>query len=77
MDYRLYADGGKVGLSLRDCCENFDPMKYYEIHRSDSSKETIGIRMVMGLAKDVRYINTFNSNCLLITLGDENKTEDK
>ena len=68
VDYRLYADHGKIGLSLRDYCEAFDPMKYYEIHKEDEPEKNIGIRMVMGLAEDVRYINTFNSNCLLITM---------
>jgi hypothetical protein len=28
----------------------------------------IGIRMVMALAKDIRYINTFNSTCLFMYL---------
>ncbi len=67
-DYRLHADGGKICLSLRDYCEAFDPMKYYEVHQSDATDENIGIRMVMKLAKDIRYINTFNSNCLFINM---------
>ena len=43
-------------------------MKYYAIHQDDKNEigENIGIRMVMKLAKDIRYVNTFNSNCLLI-----------
>ena len=67
-DYRLFADQGKICLNLRDYCEVFDPMKYYAIHQDDKNEigENIGIRMVMKLAKDIRYVNTFNSNCLLI-----------
>ncbi len=67
-DYRLYADGGKICLSLRDYCEAFDPIKYEEIHREDSAEKNPGIRMVMKMAKDIRYINTFNSNCLFINM---------
>lgn len=68
VDYRLYVDHDRIALSLRDYCEAFDPMKYYEIHQEDHGESNIGIRMVMKLAKDIRYINTFNSNCLFIYL---------
>ncbi|MBR1635366.1 MAG: ATP-binding protein [Lachnospiraceae bacterium] len=68
VDFRLYANQGKIGLSLRDYCEAFDLMKYYEINKENDSEDNIGIRMVMGLAEDIRYINTFNSNCLLIAM---------
>ena len=68
VDYRLYADKGRIGLSLRDYCAAFDPMKYYEINKNDDPEKDIGIKMVMELADDIRYINTFNSNCLMITM---------
>jgi len=69
-DYRISANGGRIGISLRDYCEEFDPMKFNEIHRDDNRMSNIGIRMVMALAKDIRYINTFNSNCLFMYLED-------
>ena len=68
VDYRLYASKDGLCLSLRDYCEAFDPMKYYEIHEDSEADGNLGIRMVMKLAKDIRYINTFNSNCLFIDL---------
>ena len=70
MDYRLYTDGGRICLSLRDYCEEFDPVKYYEIQMSgkDAPESNIGIRLVMKLAQDIRYINTFNSNCIMISM---------
>ena len=67
-DYRLYANEGKICMSLRDCCEAFNPMKYYEMNQPDDPAANIGIRMVMKLAKDIRYVNAYNSNCLLIYL---------
>ncbi len=68
VDYRLSVSDGKVSLSLRDYCEEFDPMKYYEIHNYEELSTNIGIRMVMRLAKDINYVNTFSSNCLLINM---------
>ncbi|MCR4646025.1 MAG: ATP-binding protein [Oscillospiraceae bacterium] len=65
-DYRLFADNGKICLSLRDYCEAFDPMMYFELHKDDADEKSLGIRLVMKLAKDIRYVNTFNSNCLMI-----------
>ena len=68
VDYRLYADKDKISISLRDYCAAFDPEKYYELHKDDNSNKNIGIKAVMSLAKDIRYINTFNSNCLFINI---------
>lgn len=68
VDYRLFWNDGRISLSLRDYCEEFDPMKYYEIHKGQDTISNVGIRMVMRLAKDIRYINTFGSNCLLINV---------
>ena len=67
-DFRLFADGESICLSLRDYCKGFDPMKYYELHRQDRDDANLGIRMVMNLAKDIRYINTYNSNFLFIRM---------
>ena len=68
VDFRLFAKDDKICLSLRDYCEAFDPMKYYEIHENDNMEENIGIRMVMKLAEDIRYINSFNSNYTMILI---------
>lgn len=65
-DYRLFASEKNICLSLRDYCDAFDPKKYYELHQEDKAEKSVGIRMVMKLAKDVRYTNTYNSNCLFI-----------
>lgn len=68
VDYRLFANDGRICLCLRDYCEAFDPMSYYEAHSTDSIEENIGIRMVMNHARQVQYYNTFNSNNLLLYL---------
>lgn len=68
VDYRLFVFDGRICLCLRDYCEAFDPTSYYEANREGDAGENIGIRMVMGHAKEVRYYNTFNSNNLLLYL---------
>lgn len=66
VDYRLYVHDNRICLSLRDYCEAFDPTEY---RGTDGNRiEPRGIPMVMGMAKEVRYYNTFNSNCLLLYL---------
>ncbi len=68
IDYRLYADDGKMVLSIRDYCQKFDPAAYYEAHNNENIESMIGIRMVTKMAKEFRYYNAFNSNNLLIYL---------
>lgn len=67
-DFRLFVKEDKLCLTLRDYCEVFDPQTYYEIHKDDDPESNLGIRMVMKLAKDVRYINSFNTNCTMIII---------
>ena len=55
-------------LRIKDDCIPFDPKERAEQLTDAAPEKNIGIRMVMKLAKDIRYINTFNSNCLFIYL---------
>jgi hypothetical protein len=68
VDYRLFVNEGKASMSLRDYCD-------YDIHNKGNAEDSFGIRLVMKLAKDIRYINTFNSNCLFINLEVKNAHE--
>lgn len=77
VDYRLFAKENMICLSLRDFCGEFDPMKYYELTHGDKADQShsepdantkLGIPMVMSLAKDIRYVYSFNSNSLFINL---------
>ena len=65
-DYRLSYSSGKICMTLRDCCGHFDPSAFYEAHKDDSPENISGIKIVMGLADDVRYFNAFNSNNIMI-----------
>ncbi len=72
VDYRLFVHQGRICLSLRDYCEAFDPTAWYEAHQERGEEETLGIRMVMSRAREVRYYNTFNNNNLLLYLDQGN-----
>ena len=65
-DYRISVSGGKISITLRDCCEYFDPSAFYEAHKDDSPENMSGIKIVMRLADDVRYFSAFNSNNIMI-----------
>lgn len=68
VDYRLYINENAIMLSIRDYCQQFDPAAYYHAAHDASPGEETGIRMVMRLAKEVRYFNAFNSNNLIILM---------
>ena len=53
-------------MALRDCCEYFDPSAFFQAKRDDSPENMPGIKIVMGLADDVRYFSTFSSNNIMI-----------
>ena len=69
VDFRLHVDKeGKICLTLRDYCGQFDPTAFYEAHKDESSEKYIGIRLVTNMAEKIAYFNAFNSNNLIIVL---------
>ena len=51
-------------IRLRDNCMHFDPVHYYEEHKTSGS----GIGTVMSLVKDADYINALGLNNLTLRL---------
>ena len=70
VDIRVILSGNDILLRLRDDCRRFDLKEKVKNWTPDPEhpEENIGIRMVLGLAKDVAYTNTMNMNNLLITI---------
>ena len=70
MDIRVLVKGGKVILRMRDDCRHFDLREKAKKWTPDPERpeKGIGIRMVMGMAKDIAYTNTMNTNNLIITI---------
>lgn len=63
----LYKDDDLI-LRMRDDCRAFDLRKQVEMCDSEDLVSNIGIRMVLGLAKDVTYVNTMRTNNLTIKI---------
>ena len=57
---------GEFFLRLRDDGAQFDPKEYQRLHGADASAEKLGIRLVLGMASEVTYLNTMNLNNLLV-----------
>ena len=64
IDIRYMKKNGEHILRIRDDCEHFDPLAYLELYSSEDRAAHIGIRMVMGMVKDARYINSLGLNNL-------------
>ena len=61
-------------LRIKDDCIPFDPTEMAQILAADNY-DSIGIRMVYGLADDVNYRNLLGLNVLTITIKEENLIE--
>ena len=68
VNYRLFANHGRICINIMDLGDRFDPAAFYEMYHDDSPGRHVGIRIVMNMAKDVLYFNTFRSNNLTIYL---------
>ena len=57
-------------LRIRDNCEGFDPVNYYEMAKPDMDDPArhIGIRMVFKMVKDVKYVNSLGLNNLTVRI---------
>ncbi|MBR1477585.1 MAG: ATP-binding protein [Lachnospiraceae bacterium] len=65
---RLVVTEDDLILRIRDNGVHFDPVEWIELYKSDDRTSNIGIRMICGMAKDFRYVNTMGMNNLIITI---------
>ena len=70
---RLLAKEDGIILRIRDDCTPFNPLERHKMETENSADPTsnIGIRLVMGLASDVKYISTFKTNTLIVRVDEE------
>ena len=67
IDIRILVKEDEVILRIRDNCKPFNPMEQYEILKDARDPlKNMGIRMIVKMAKDVIYLNTMNTNNLII-----------
>lgn len=55
-------------LRVRDDCKKFDPTEWIKLHNTEDKTRNIGIRMVCGMAKNVKYLSTLELNNIIITI---------
>ena len=58
-------------LRTRDNCRQFDPEAYVKGITSAEDSSHYGIRMIYGLADEVKYLNTLNLNNLIVRFTDQ------
>ena len=68
IDVRLVLNEDTRVIRIRDNCVNFDPTKYLELHQSDDPAAHIGLRMVMGMVREARYVNSLGLNNLSLVI---------
>ena len=67
-DIHVMIDSDEVVLRLRDDCPYFNIRERYDSLTEDDIDAGVWIRIVFALAKDVKYINIFNTNTLIIRM---------
>ena len=64
----ITAEGDDLKLRFCDNGRLFDLKQWFELFHSDDLASHIGIRMLFGLANDISYMNTMNTNNVIIKL---------
>lgn len=67
-DIRVMIDDDGVVMRIRDDCPYFNIRERYDSLSEDDMESGIGIRLVYAHAKEVNYINVFNTNTLIIKM---------
>lgn len=65
---RVIIENGEIIMRIRDDCRYFNMKERYEVMEAAGDHSNFGIRLVLGIAKDVRYVNLIGTNTLIITL---------
>ena len=68
VNYRLFVDHDRICFNIMDLGDRFDPAAFYRMYHDDSPEKHLGIKMVMNMAKEICYYNTYRSNNLTIYL---------
>ena len=68
LDVRVIKKSDGYILRIRDDCYMFDPVKQMELFSDKDILRHIGLRMVFGTAKDVKYTSILKLNNLLVRI---------
>ncbi|MCQ2530393.1 MAG: ATP-binding protein [Lachnospiraceae bacterium] len=59
---------GELSLRFQDNCPGFNVMKLCSELKKEGPERCVGLRLVSGISKEMRYINALNTNNLVITI---------
>ena len=65
---RVFIKNGSWTVRMQDDYPTFNPKEYVEIYEKSDKTDVIGLKMIMGLARDVQYLNTLDLNNLIISI---------
>ena len=68
VDLRVVRRDGSLVIRFRDNGKPFNPVDWYEKNHPEDLSSGLGIRMIVGLAKDVNYVPAMGLNNLMLTL---------
>ena len=68
VEVKLILKEGKRMIRLKDNGIPFDPVKWLEQNRSDDPEESLGIRMIVALARQIYYVPAMGINSLIVNL---------
>lgn len=70
MDLRMLVKDDQLILRFRDDCRHFDPVEKYrtELQFADDPERGVAIRMMMRLAKEIKYTGLYGMNNLIIRI---------
>lgn len=68
IELKLIIRNNKRLIRLRDNGMSFDPIKWLEANNGDSTENNLGIRMIVGLAKEINYLPSMGLNNIVVTL---------
>lgn len=70
IDIRIMKMGTDVLLRIRNSGKIFDPVRFYEEHKDTAAMadQILGIKMIIGTAKNIEFRETFGMNNLMIQL---------
>ncbi|WP_026493743.1 ATP-binding protein [Butyrivibrio sp. XPD2002] len=68
IDIRVIYGKDKQTIRIRDNGKLFDPVEWHKKNHPEDPASGLGIRMVMGLAKEVRYVPAMDMNNIMLIL---------
>jgi anti-sigma regulatory factor (Ser/Thr protein kinase) len=68
IELRLVMRKDKRMIRLRDNGMSFDPVKWLEVNKQNNTESNIGIRMIVGLAKEIDYLPSMGLNNIVVKL---------